>query len=94
MDETPSASSEVAILSRVIRPDRSNLPAAAARAWLNMDFDPHDRERMHALAVKSQDGSLTPQEQIELDSYRRVGRLLDMMHSKARLSLKKLGVMA
>jgi hypothetical protein len=44
------------------------------------------------MAVKAQEGNLNHQERIDLNAYRRVGRLLDMMHSKARRSLKKRGV--
>jgi hypothetical protein len=92
--ETAPASSEVAILSRVIRPDRSNLSAAVARAWLKLDFDPQDQGRMHELALKAQEGVLTANEQGALEAYRRVGRFLDLVHSKARLSLKKRGLSA
>ena len=92
--KTPTASSDIEILGRVIHPDHSNLSAAAARGWLKLDFDQWDRERMHELALKAQEGSLTPQEKLDLDNYRRVGHILDMIHSKARLSLKKHGLSA
>ena len=45
---------------------------------------------MHELAVKNQDGVLTPQERVEMEHYRNVAFLLDLMHSKARRTLKKL----
>ena len=92
--KTPTASSDVEILSRVIQPKHSNLSAAAARGWLKLDFDQQDRDRMHELALKAQEGSLTPPEEAALDNYRRVGRILDLLHSKARLSLKKHGLSA
>jgi len=63
----------------------------AARAILALDFAPADRERMHQLAVKNQDGLMTESEQQELDSYRRVGRLLDLLSSKARQSFRRQG---
>ena len=47
---------ELAILSRVLRPGRGELSVEAARAILSLDFDPADRERMHDLALKAQDG--------------------------------------
>ncbi|WP_261341159.1 hypothetical protein [Fimbriiglobus ruber] len=43
---------------------------------------------MHDLAVKNQEGDISAAEQDELDGYRRVGRLLDLIGAKARLSLK------
>lgn len=89
-----SDNSEVAILDRVIQPKNGSLPLAAARAWLQLNFVEQDRTRMHILAVKAQEGTLTRQEQDELNCYRRIGRLLDLMHSKARRSLRKRGVSA
>jgi hypothetical protein len=82
-------SSEIAILSRVIRPDRGDLPPQAAEAILQFDFDTEDRARMHELAQKNQTAELTNEEQMALESYRHVGRLLDLMRSKARLSLSR-----
>jgi hypothetical protein len=87
--ESLTANSEAAIWERVIQPDRSNLSPEAARSILQLSFDQRDRDRMHALALKAQAGTLTPKDQQDLDNYRRVGRLLDLMKSKARLSLKK-----
>jgi hypothetical protein len=91
MQQTELSNSEAAILSRVIMPDHNDLPAAAARALLKLEFTAADRERMHELAVKNQAGKLTAAEQNELDGYLRIGRLLDLLGAKARLSLKKRG---
>jgi hypothetical protein len=87
--EIPTVQSEVAILSRILEPNNGTLAAAAARAWLKVDFTDQDRARMHELALKAQQGTLSAQDHLDLDSYRRVGCLLDMMHSKARYSLNK-----
>ncbi len=92
--ENSTATSEVAILSRVMEPNNGTLSAAAARAWLKLDFTNQDRARMHELALKAQEGTLAAQDEIALDSYLRAGCLLDMMHSKARHSLKKRAVRA
>lgn len=51
---------------------------------LQLDFTEHDRTRMHELVVRAQAFGLTEAEEAELDSYCRVGRLLDLMRSKAR----------
>jgi len=82
---------DAAILMRVIRPEQDDLPAAAARALLKLTFTTEDRERMHELVVKNQDGALSRAEQRELDSYRRVGRLIDLLGARARCSLAKHG---
>jgi hypothetical protein len=80
---------EAAILSRVIKPKERTLSQAAARAILQFDFDDDDRQRMHELVVKNQEGELTAEERAELDGYVNVGLILDLMRSKARLSLKR-----
>jgi hypothetical protein len=42
----------------------------------------------HGLVTKNQDGKLTATEKHELNTYRRVGFMLGLTHSKARRSLK------
>jgi hypothetical protein len=80
--------SEVAILSRVLEPDKPTLSAMAARDILALDFRPADKERMRMLSAKARAGTLTPDEQVAIDNYERVGHLLNIMQSKARRSLK------
>jgi len=81
--------SDAAILSRLIKPEDDDLPPEAANSILRLRLDPRDLDRMHELATKNQDDRLTPDEMAEMESYRRVGFLLDLMHSKARRSLKR-----
>ena len=78
---------EATILGRIIRAD--DLSPTAARAFLKLTFPQVDRQRMHELAVRNQEGALTPAEARELDSYRRVGRLLDLLAARARRSLAR-----
>jgi hypothetical protein len=85
----PSSISDMAILARLIRPEDDNLSVEAAKAFLCFRFDQGDLDRMHELALKNQDGRLTPDERAQMDNYRRVSFLLDLIHSKARRSLKK-----
>jgi uncharacterized protein YnzC (UPF0291/DUF896 family) len=88
---TPSVSpaSDAAILSHLTWPDDEALSPAAAKGWLAIRFGKSQLGRMHELAVKNQDDKLTAKEKRELENYRRVGFLLDLMHSKARRSLKR-----
>jgi hypothetical protein len=79
-----SPTSEGAILSRLLQ----SLPPAAATALLDIRFEQGDLDRLHELVTKNQDDALTPAEKIELENYRRVSLLLDLMHSRARRSLK------
>jgi hypothetical protein len=83
----PSAAA--AILSRVIQPEESDLTPAAAKAFLRFTFSERDRERMHELAARNQDGLLTGAEQQELENYLQVGLMVDLLQAKARLSLSR-----
>ncbi len=86
---SPSSSSqETEILSRVIGPENPNFSAEAARSILALGFGALDNERMNLLAAKARQGALDEQEESLLSAYRFVGSLVDLMHSKARLSLK------
>ena len=69
----------------------SSLSRAAARSLLELEFTQEDKERMHQLLEKNHEGRLTKPEQQELDTYRRIGRLIDLLCAKARLSLHKSG---
>ncbi len=80
---------EAAILTRLIRPDKDDLPAEQAKALLRVRFEQSDLDRLHELVVKNQDDNLTPPEKEELEGYLRVSAFLDLMHAKARYSLRK-----
>lgn len=82
-------SSEAAILDRVFRPDAGDWPPAAAEAILGVGFSQHDRDRMSGLLDKAKAGGLTPEEVETLENYRHIGRLLELMKSRARHSLRK-----
>ncbi len=82
-------SQESEILSRVISPDNPSFSVEAARSILKLGFTESDNERMNVLATKARQGNLDLQEESLLNAYLFVGSLVDLMHSKARLSLKK-----
>jgi hypothetical protein len=86
---TMSITLEADILSRVIAPDNQALSPEAARTILEWKFPPIDVETMTRLSQKANAGTLTAAEQEALDSYERVGHLIAMAQSKARLSLKQ-----
>ena len=91
MPQAEMMNTDAVILTWLVQPENGDMDPAAARAILALDFTPADRERMHQLAVKNQDGQLTETERQELDSYRRIGRFLDLLSSKARQSLRRHG---
>ena len=88
MQTNRTTASDVAILARVIEPDRPGLTPQAARAFLALDFNTADKARMRELSAKAREGMLTRDEESEIDNYERVGHLLSIMQSKARRSLK------
>ena len=61
----------------------------AAEAILSMEFTEADRERMRQLVDENNKGTLTADELVEMEGYRRVGTFLGLMQSKARLLLRK-----
>jgi hypothetical protein len=84
-----AVSGEAMIWSRLLRAERDDLPPEAAQAFLKLELEPDDLARMRDLAAKNRSDTLTEGEELELEAYCRVGRLLDLMHSKARRALKK-----
>ncbi|MDR3618238.1 MAG: hypothetical protein P4L85_02735 [Paludisphaera borealis] len=79
--------SEVAIFGRALRSDRGDLSAAAARAFLAVDFAEADKERAQAPSAKAQDGTLAADESDELERCVRVDHVIGLWKSKARKSL-------
>jgi hypothetical protein len=80
-------STEAAILNRVIQPESGDWSRAAAEAILGIGFDPKDREVMTLLLEKAESGSLSTEEAEALENYRHIGKLLELMKSRARRSL-------
>ena len=81
--------SAIAILRRLIAPDRGDLSPAAAEAILHLGFADEDQSRLSELATKSNSGTLTQQEADEYDGYLEAADLISLWKSKARLSLKQ-----
>lgn len=87
---TPDHGSE--ILARVINPGQGGMPTQAAREILDFKLPSDDRDRVNGLAAKAREGTLSSEERTELDEYERVTAMLELMQSKARLSLKQAGI--
>ncbi|MBV9123404.1 MAG: hypothetical protein JO112_08615 [Planctomycetes bacterium] len=88
MQRTELLPYEAAILGRLVVPDKLRLSPAAAEAILALGFDQTDKDRMHELAAKARAGTLTPEEQTEVEAYSRIGSLLGILQSRVRLALK------
>jgi len=78
------ATTEAAILERLIEFEQGELPPEAARFFLSWDFPEADRRRLNELHAKAQEGTLTSAEQADLDSYHHVAQLLERVRSRAR----------
>ena len=75
------------VWERTIRPGEPDLSPDAARYFLKLQFTGVDKSRMDQLAAKARNGSLSADEEAELGNYMQLGWFLDLMKSKARLSL-------
>lgn len=72
---------ESAIIERlVLSPDK-------AEAIASLAFAPEDQDRMRDLMDRNNQGVLTESEQSEMESFRRVGTLLGILQTRARLAL-------
>ena len=68
---------------------QGELTPGAARALLQFQFSERDHARMDELSTKARAGTLSAEEQAELDTFERLGCVLDIVHSEARRPLKK-----
>src|SRR5688500_6641871 len=87
-NHTPRKDSEAAILDRLFRPEAGGWPRAAAAAILGVHFDQQDHQEMTRLMEKAKAGELSNSDTQLLESYRHVGRLLELLKSRARRSLQ------
>ena len=85
-----TSTSDAAIISRMIHPDKAELHKDLAQAVLRLfSLDQNDLDRMHELAVKNQDDALTRAEIAELESYLRVSYLVDLVHAATERLVRK-----
>ena len=78
-----------AIWNRVMKSMDDSLTLSAARGLLLLEFTEEDRARMHELAAKAREGTLTPAEQVEIREYERASDLLGLIQSRARIRIKR-----
>jgi hypothetical protein len=80
---------EVTILARMLGSEEGHLPKTTARYYLTLEFSPGEKARMHDLAVRNQEGTLSAAEQQELFAYAKAGSLLSLLKSRARRALRR-----
>jgi len=79
------------VISRLAWPSQSQIPATVAKVLLKVTFNDNDIDRINSLSRKAQLGTLSVEEQAELNEYEMVGHFLSIMHLKAKASLRPRG---
>ena len=59
-----------------------------AETFLQFGFSAEDKARMAELAQAARNGDLAEVDEAEMDGYERIGHLISLLKSKARVSLK------
>jgi hypothetical protein len=85
--ELRTEDTEATMLARAFGADRGDLPKEAAKILLSARLPAADLKRMEYLGELAQNGKLSPAERREAEAFDRVGLLLELLQSKARLSL-------
>ena len=75
------------ILARILGNERGQLSPEMARHILTLGFTDLEKARMHDLAVRNQEDSLSPAEKELLLAFGKAGDLLAILKSKARRTL-------
>jgi hypothetical protein len=84
--------SDTDILEHVVSPVKGGMDPDAARAILELKFDRGATKLIRQLLQKNNRGSILAEERVTLEKFLRVGKFIDLLHAKARLSLKEAGV--
>ena len=87
-----TALSDADILEHVVSPVKGGMDPGAARAILDLKFDGDANKRIRQLLQKNNRGTISAEERITLEKFLRVGKFIDLLQAKARLSLKEAGV--
>ena len=77
------------LLWRVIEPDDGSFSEEFARFLVARRFPAKDQRRLKELGEKQRRGTLTGEEEAEMDCYIKVADLLELLKAKALTSLKE-----
>jgi hypothetical protein len=84
-----NGASRAGIFVRLWENEDGRLPLPLARHIVKLGFPEADKDRMHELALKNQQGQISHSELEELDNYVQAGEILALLQSKARSTLQK-----
>jgi hypothetical protein len=79
---------EADILEKLVAPKEGDMDPDAARAVLGFKFDSATTKQIRQLLQKNNRGTITASERVTLEKFLRVGKFIDILHAKARLSLR------
>jgi hypothetical protein len=79
------------VLSRALEVKRGDFPPEGARFILGLGINEADKKRMLKLLGRQQNGRITAEELIDLESYVQADNLLSILKAHAVLALKKAG---
>lgn len=82
---------EADILDRIVCPQVADLHPEAARSFLQFTFDRETTQHIRQLLRKNNRGTISTDERLMLEKYLRVGQFLDLLHAKAKLSIRQNG---
>jgi len=88
---TSTTYSDKDILKHIISPVNGGMTPDAARAVLDFRFDATATKLIRQLLQKNNRGTISAEERLTLERFLRVGSVIDLLHAKARLSLKEAG---
>ena len=87
MENATDLPTTIAVWQRAIAPDAGRFDPLVARIVLEFHLAPQDLDRADALSAKARHGTLTADEDRELQSYLTVSSALQFLKSKARRSI-------
>jgi hypothetical protein len=83
------AITEAGILERVVAPLEKALSPEAATGLLSLKFDDESTRTIRKLLRQNGRGTITSEDRLLLEKFLRIGQLIDLIHAKARLVLRK-----
>ena len=84
-----SNNTEAKILYRALDAAPLSMNDVLAKFLLSLTLDPRDAQRADELADKARHGTLTTEELAEIEQFRRVGRVIETLQLRAKLSMNR-----
>ena len=82
-----TGTNQAEIFRRVLELQSAAMTPEVAQFFLQLELPEEDRTKLDDLAAKARQGALSPTDQVDLDEFRRLGRLVELMKLKARKAL-------